>query len=97
MASVIKYFLIFQSIGAVVGAISHNLADLKEHHGDFVSRYDQPAFGDQVLPPYTCSILCFHCQIKILSLAITSSTIEIVASASKLCFCISCAGLIRFL
>ncbi|XP_056174194.1 SPX domain-containing membrane protein At4g22990-like [Syzygium oleosum] len=34
-------------IGAVVGAISRNLADLKEHHGDFVSIYDQPAFADQ--------------------------------------------------
>ncbi|KAL3743907.1 hypothetical protein ACJRO7_019069 [Eucalyptus globulus] len=34
-------------IGAVVGAVSRNLADLKEHHGDFVSIYDQPAFSDQ--------------------------------------------------
>ncbi|KAF8033556.1 hypothetical protein BT93_D2219 [Corymbia citriodora subsp. variegata] len=34
-------------IGAVVGAVSRNLADLREHHGDFVSIYDQPAFADQ--------------------------------------------------
>ncbi|GLT62045.1 hypothetical protein SLA2020_347110 [Shorea laevis] len=30
-------------IGAVVGAISHNLADLQNHHGSYVSIYDQPA------------------------------------------------------
>ncbi|GLT51872.1 hypothetical protein SLA2020_252490 [Shorea laevis] len=32
-------------IGAVVGAISHNLADLQNHHGSYVSIYDQPALS----------------------------------------------------
>lgn len=31
-------------IGAVVGAISRNLADLQYHHGGYISIYDQPAF-----------------------------------------------------
>ncbi|KAI9180740.1 hypothetical protein LWI28_007707 [Acer negundo] len=30
-------------VGAVVGAISRNLADLQDHHGSYVSIYDQPA------------------------------------------------------
>lgn len=32
-------------IGAVVGAISRNLADLQDHHGNYVSIYDQPALS----------------------------------------------------
>ncbi|XP_044501628.1 SPX domain-containing membrane protein At4g22990-like [Mangifera indica] len=32
-------------IGAVVGAISRNLADLQNHHGNYVSIYDQPALS----------------------------------------------------
>ncbi|GLT84487.1 hypothetical protein SLE2022_027120 [Rubroshorea leprosula] len=32
-------------IGAVVGAISHNLADLQNHRGSYVSIYDQPALS----------------------------------------------------
>ncbi|MBA0562844.1 hypothetical protein Golob_007865, partial [Gossypium lobatum] len=32
-------------IGAVVGAISRNLADLQDHQGNYVSIYDQPALS----------------------------------------------------
>lgn len=32
-------------IGAVVGALSDNLAELQDHHGNYVSIYDQPAFA----------------------------------------------------
>ncbi|GLT43922.1 hypothetical protein SLA2020_178460 [Shorea laevis] len=32
-------------IGAVVGAISRNLVDLQDHHGNYVSIYDQPALS----------------------------------------------------
>ncbi|KAE8715248.1 SPX domain-containing membrane protein [Hibiscus syriacus] len=34
-----------QGIGAVVGAISRNLADLQDHQGNYVSIYDQPALS----------------------------------------------------
>ncbi|KAK6920205.1 Major facilitator superfamily, partial [Dillenia turbinata] len=30
------------AIGAVVGVISHKLADLQDHHGSYISIYDQP-------------------------------------------------------
>lgn len=45
-----------QGIGAVVGAISRNLAnlqDLQGHHGSYVSIYDQPAFSHPVYPQTT--------------------------------------------
>ncbi|KAH7577835.1 hypothetical protein ACOSP7_001105 [Xanthoceras sorbifolium] len=32
-------------VGAVVGAISRNLADLQDYHGSYVSIYDQPALS----------------------------------------------------
>lgn len=35
-------------IGAVVGAISRNLADLQDHQGNYVSIYDQPALSHPV-------------------------------------------------
>lgn len=38
-----------QGIGAVVGALSRNLADLQDRRGSFWSIYDQPSVPLQVL------------------------------------------------
>lgn len=42
-------FCNMQGVGAVVGAISRNLAELRDHHGSYVSIYDQPALSHPVL------------------------------------------------
>lgn len=38
-----------QGIGAVVGAISRNLAELQDHQGSYISIYDQPALSHPVV------------------------------------------------
>lgn len=37
-----------QGVGAVVGAISRNLADLQDQEGNYISIYDQPALSHPV-------------------------------------------------
>ena len=41
-----------QGLGAVVGAVSRNLADLQERQGSYLSIYDQPALTLQVFLTY---------------------------------------------
>ncbi|XP_004306857.1 PREDICTED: SPX domain-containing membrane protein At4g22990-like [Fragaria vesca subsp. vesca] len=46
LRQVCKHVVMYQlGIGAVVGAISRNLADLQDHRGSYISIYDQPALS----------------------------------------------------
>lgn len=49
---IVTEILNLQGLGAVVGAISRNLADLQDRQGSYLSIYDQPALPLQVFLIY---------------------------------------------
>lgn len=49
-----------QGIGAVVGAISRNLADLQDHQGSYISIYDDPASPLKVSSSFLLNLKLFE-------------------------------------